>query len=76
MYRITSEEIFEINGAYLSVEASLYVDTVANLPAYNAITLRTLLPGSTAVVIDTSEVYILDFNNTWKKWNPGGNTST
>ena len=64
--RISKEKVVDIitsNSA--TVEAQLYVQDVIDLPEYNTLANRTLLAGSTAIVISTHEIYMLDNNNEW-----------
>ena len=68
MIRIRSEKIITLSENTASVEAEIWVEASENLPAYDGIDGRLLVPGSIAVVQAESKIYVLGFDNTWKKW--------
>ena len=65
--RIHSENIinYRPNGNS-TVEVQLYVKNSSYLPAYDELTGRIILPGSTATSIDDEKIYVLDIDNEWK----------
>jgi hypothetical protein len=71
MYRISNERLVSRSGSTLTVEAELIVDASTNIPAYDAITDRILVPGSIAIIPDESSYYMLNFSNQWVKWEAG-----
>ena len=64
--RISKEKVVDIiTSDSATIEAQLYVQDVIDLPEYNTLANRTLLAGSTAIVISTHEIYMLDNDNEW-----------
>ena len=65
--RIHSENIinYRPNGNS-AVEVQLYVKNSSYLPAYDELTGRIILAGSTATSIDDEKIYMLDVDNEWK----------
>ena len=55
------------------VEAELWVDNAAELPAIDGIEGYTLAQGSIAYVIQTGAIYVMDSEGTWYK--SGGESS-
>lgn len=69
-YRFSDWKVSEIkaDGTEL-IEAVVWADTVAHIPAYNAVgTGKQLVPPSIAIVPSVGAVKMLDFDNTWKDW--------
>lgn len=66
--RIRSEKIITISENTASVEAEIWVSASEDLPAYDGIDGRLLVPGSIAVVQAESKIYVLGFDNAWKEW--------
>ena len=68
MYRIVKEYYAGTDSGNTLVEVEIVCDTVANLPAYNSIANKIIVPGSIAIIPDDSDYYMLNFSNTWVKW--------
>ena len=68
MIRIRREKIITLSENTASVEAELWVEASEDLPAYDGIDGRLLVPGSIAVVQAESKIYVLGFDNAWKEW--------
>ncbi len=76
MIRIRREKIITISENTASVEAELWVSASEDLPAYDGIDGRLLVPGSIAVVQAESKIYVLGFDNAWKEWGAAEPAST
>ena len=70
MYRILSEKNTTANTATGTTqsEAELIVSSSEDIPDYNEIPGRVLLPGSAALVPSESKIFVLDLDNEWKEW--------
>lgn len=67
-YTIDSETIISVNEGKVSVRAELWAASVEDLPDYNSIKDRILVPGSIALIPSESKIYVLDFSNSWTEW--------
>lgn len=70
MYRISKEYYVGTDSGNTLVELELICDTASNLPAYNSIANKIIVPGSIALIPNESSYYMLNFNNIWVKWTP------
>lgn len=70
MYRISQERLVSLDSGngVASTEAVLIVSSSEELPAYDEIPGRVLVPGSAAVIPSEAVFYMMDFDNTWKEW--------
>ena len=70
MYRILSEKNTTANTATGTTqsEAELIVSSSEDIPDYNEIPGRVLLPDSAALVPSESKIFVLDLDNEWKEW--------
>lgn len=68
MIRIRSEKIEQIREGVAYVEAELWVSDSESLPDADGISGRQLMPGSIALVQSESSIYVLGFDDEWKKW--------
>lgn len=50
------------------VDAVILVSSSSDLPDYDKVDGRVLVPGSVAVIPSTGAIHMLDFDNTWKEW--------
>ena len=73
MYRISQEKTISLDNAngVATVDAAIIVSSSNDLPAYNGIPGRILVPGSAAIVPSEGKLYMMDFDNTWKEWGGG-----
>lgn len=68
MYRIYKECYVGTDSGNTLVEVEMVCDAAANLPAYDSIANKIIVPGSIAIIPDESGYYMLNFSNTWVKW--------
>lgn len=70
MYRISEEKIISLDSTAgtCSVEATLFASSAEDIPAYDDIPGRILVPGSIAIVPGSSALFVLDFDNSWAEW--------
>ena len=70
MIRIKEETVISTNSTngVATVDAVIIVSSSEDLPEYNGIPGRILVPGSAAVVPSEGVFYMMDFDNTWKEW--------
>lgn len=68
-YRISEEKMVSLgaNGTP-NVEVVIFASSSEDLPAYDAVSGRILVPGSLAIIPSESKVYALDLDNVWKEW--------
>jgi len=69
MVRIKNEKVITISSSGIaSVDAELWASSSEDLPVYDSIAGRELVPGSIAVVPSESKIFVLDFDHEWKEW--------
>lgn len=67
-YTIDNEAIVSISDGKVNVKAELWAASAKDIPAYNGINGKVLMPGSIALVPSESKIYVLDFSNKWCEW--------
>lgn len=68
-YRVSEEKMVFIDREGIpNIEAVIFASSSEDLPAYNAVSNRVLVPGSLAIIPSESKVYALDLDNDWKEW--------
>ena len=69
MVRIKNEKVITISSSGIaSVDAELWASSSEDLPVYDSIAGRELVPGSIAAVPSESKIFVLDFDHEWKEW--------
>lgn len=67
-YSIDKETVVSIDSGIVSVRAELWAESASDIPAYDAVEGRILLPGSIAIVPAEGKFYVLSFANVWAEW--------
>ena len=71
-YSVNKETLLKlIDDGKALVRVELWASSSEDVPAYDAIPGKVLAEGSVAVIVSESKFVILDFDHTWKEWNPG-----
>ncbi len=72
MFRILTEKIISKNDSsgLAESEADMVVSSSGDLPGYDEVAGRILVPGSIAVVPTESKLFVLGLDNEWKEWAP------
>lgn len=66
MIRFKEERFIKFDEQGRSVVDAVII--VSDLPDYDKVDGRVLVPGSMAFVPSTGAVHMLDFDNEWKEW--------
>ena len=67
-YSIDNETIVSVENGAVKVRAELWAASADDIPAYNSIVGKVLVPGSIAVVPTEGKFYVLGFSNLWAEW--------
>ena len=72
-YRVSEEKMVFIDREGIpNIEAVIFASSSEDLPAYDAVSNRVLVPGSLAIIPSESKLYALDLDNAWKEWGAEG----
>lgn len=66
MIRFKEERFIKFDEQGRSVVDAVII--VSDLPDYDKVDGRVLVPGSVAVIPSTGAIHMLDFDNEWKEW--------
>ena len=67
-YSIDNEKIISMNNNMVTVRAELWAASAQDIPDYDGIEGRILVPGSIAIVPTEGKFYVLGFTNLWSEW--------
>lgn len=70
-YSIFNERLVNLSDGTASVIAELVAASSEDIPSYDAVSGRSLEPGSTAIVPSEKKLYILDADRLWTDWSTG-----
>ena len=70
-YSIFNERLLSLSNGTVSVVVELVAASSEDIPLFDAIDKRVLMPGSFAIVPSEKKLYILDADQLWTEWGTG-----